>query len=103
MSKIRDFLESDIRKMILLKIPEGPIKKGGKHWKATLIVDDIIIDTIKVPNDHKRIMHATKSQYIARSLCLDNEQFNDFVVCNLKANEYLDIIRKTQIDNQSAS
>ncbi|MCL2194170.1 MAG: hypothetical protein FWB78_12350 [Treponema sp.] len=43
---------------------------------------------VKIPNAHRRVMHGSKSAYIARDLKLDEPQFNDFVACSMSTGEY---------------
>jgi len=88
MSGIRDFNEDEIRIAILNKAPLKNINKGGKHWKGYIYSGDVLIAKVKIPNDHRRIMHSNKSQHIAQSLKLDDEAFNRFVECTLKRIEY---------------
>lgn len=93
MSKIADFREKDIRAAIIRKAPIERINKNSKHWKADLAVNGKLVAKVKIPNDHDRIMHASKSQYIAYDLKLDDEQFNQFVKCTFSADQYTELLK----------
>jgi len=88
MGQIKDFLETEIRKAILTKAPLGDINKNGSHWKGYLFANDKLVGKVKIPNAHRRVMHGSKSAYIARDLKLDEPQFNDFVACSMSTGEY---------------
>ncbi len=92
--KIKDFKESDIRKKILSKIKPKRKNKRSPHQKRYIMIDNKIITKVKLPNNHDRIMHHNKSQYIARDLKLSNEDFNRLIDCPLKGSEYFQIIKK---------
>jgi hypothetical protein len=94
MSRIFDFTEVQIRDAILRKAPLDDINKNSKHWKGYLYINERLVGKVKIPNAHDRIMHASKSQYIAADLKLTDEQFNDFVECSLKKAEYFEILKK---------
>ena len=87
---IDDFKEKEIRNAILNKIQPKKISKG-KHWKGSIYIGDKFICKVTIPNNHDRIMHESKSQYIADSLRLLDHQFNDLVKCPLKGPAYYKI------------
>ena len=87
-SEISDFTESQIRRAILKKAPLERINKGGKHWKGYLYASGKLVGKVKIPNDHRRVMRSSKSSYIAKDLCLDDQQFNQFVQCTLSGPQY---------------
>jgi hypothetical protein len=90
---INDFTEKEIRKSILRKVnPRITHKK--KHWKGSIYLDEVFISKVKIPNEHTRVMKEKKSQYIAKSLRLDDEQFNGLIDCSIKGTEYYQIQRK---------
>lgn len=91
---IRDFSEKEIRDKILKKI--NPRLNPGSHDKGYIYLDNKIVAKVKVPNSHNRVMHKSKSKYIARSLRLDDSQFNSLIDCHLKGPEYYNIL-KTKI------
>jgi hypothetical protein len=93
MKNIKDFKEDDIRNAILQKASLGKINKQGKHWKGYIIIEGILVGKVKIPNAHPRIMHSSKSQYIANDLKLNEEQFNSFVECSLKSTSYYEIMK----------
>jgi hypothetical protein len=83
---ISDFSEKDIRNKILEKIK--PKLQPGKHDKGYIWVDGILVGKVKIPNNHSRIMKEKKSQYIALSLRLSDEDFNDLIICHLTGPGY---------------
>jgi hypothetical protein len=94
MSNINDFSEKDIRNAILRKAPLKNINKNSKHWKGYIEIDGKIVGKVKIPNEHDRVMHASKSQYIATDLKLNAEQFNAFIECTLKAEQYCSLMKQ---------
>jgi hypothetical protein len=92
--RIRDFSETEIRKAILAKAPLGNINKNTPHWKGYIFAGDKLVGKVKIPNAHKRIMHGSKSVYIARDLKLNETQFNCFVECSLSSGEYMTLLTK---------
>ncbi|MGA2545209.1 MAG: hypothetical protein ABSF43_01570 [Rectinemataceae bacterium] len=99
--KISDFTEKKIRTAILNKAPLKNIAKGGKHWKGPIFIDGTMVGKVKIPNEHIRIMHENKSQYIARDLQLNAEEFNRFVECTLTGTQYLSLLREHHATQQS--
>ena len=81
--RIRDFLESEIRTKVLSKAKPQEINKNTPHWKGYIYSGSKLVTIVKIPNDHKRVMHQSKSKYIARDLHLTEDEFNKFVVINL--------------------
>jgi len=80
--KIKDFQESEIRNKILSKANPQEINKNGKHWKGYIYSNNVLVSKVKIPNDHNRIMHQSKSQYIANDLKLTEDEFNQFIECS---------------------
>jgi hypothetical protein len=94
MGIIKDFLETEIRNAILNKTPLSKINKNSKHWKGYISLNGKLVAKVKIPNAHQKIMHSSKSTYIARDLKLDEIQFNNFVICSLSSDEYKAILEK---------
>ena len=92
---INQYEEKGIRKSILNKI-DPDIKAGSrsKHDKGSIFVDGKLRAKVKIPNNHKRIMKKTKSQYIAQDLHLKDDEFNDLIDCPLTGPKYYDILKK---------
>lgn len=86
--KIKDYKESEIRKKVLTKIKPTIKRKRAPHPKGYIYIDDILVAKVKLPNNHDKIMHQNKSQYIARDLKINNEDFNRLIDCPLKGQEY---------------
>jgi len=86
--KIKDFLESEIRSNILIKVKPQKINKKSPHWKGSIYSENILVAKVKIPNYHKRIMHQSKSKYIARDLHLTEEEFNGLIECPFKSNDF---------------
>lgn len=86
--KIKDYKESEIRNKILSKVKPQKINKKAPHWKGYICIGDKIVAKVKIPNNHNRIMHYNKSQYIARDLKLNEEDFNRLIGCPMKSTEY---------------
>ena len=84
--KIKSYEEKEIRRAILNKV--NPEIKTGKHGKGYIYIDEKVVAKVKIPNEHKKIMHQSKSKFIARDLKLDYEDFNKLIDCPLKGPEY---------------
>lgn len=95
--KIRQFKESEIREAILNKAKPKINSKRSKHAKGLIYLGDKIVARVKIPNDHKRVMQPSKSRYIAESLRLDETEFNEFVDCSLRGNEYMSILKNLDL------
>jgi hypothetical protein len=93
MADIEDFSEKEIRNAILNKASLTKINKNAPHWKGYIYDGDVLLAKVKIPNDHARVMHANKSQFIANDLHLPAEQFNLFVECKIKTGQYWDMLR----------
>ncbi len=92
---INNFEEKTIRDKILSKI-EPTIKKGrSKHQKGYIYIDGKVEAKVKIPNNHNRIMKESKSQYIATSLHLSHDEFNDLIDCPISGPQYFDLLRKS--------
>ncbi len=91
--KIKDFKENEIRATILNKANLGKINKKTPHWKGYIYCGDILVAKVKIPNDHQRIMHESKSKYIARDLRLSNDEFNAFNECTFTSKNFSDRMR----------
>ncbi len=87
---IKDFTEKNIRNAILNKVKPKNLNKG-KHWKGYIFLNDKLISKVKLPNEHIRIMHENKSSYIAKSLRLTHDQFNELIECTLSGTDYYKI------------
>jgi len=92
--KIKDYKESEIRNTILSKVKPRKINKKATHWKGYIYIGDKVVTKVKIPNDHSRILHHNKSQYIARDLKLTHEDFNRLIDCPLKRTEYYQKLAK---------
>lgn len=86
--KINSYPEKVIRKKILSKIRPEIINRNSPHWWGGVYVGDVLVTKVKIPNDHKRIMHTKKSKFIASGLRLDAQDFNRLIDCPLKGPEY---------------
>lgn len=91
MTKCRPFKEKEIRKAVMKKVRNCNDKNyitKGKHEKVYIYCGDKLILRIKVPNEHDSIMYHEKSQYIARDLGVNFEEFNELVQCSLSGTDY---------------
>ena len=86
--KIKSYKETIIRDKIVSKVKPEEIKKTSKHWKAKIFLDGKWVAKVKIPNTHNRIMHHSKSQFIARALKLNPNDFNRLIDCPLRGPEY---------------
>lgn len=84
--RIKSYKEKEIRNAILKKVK--PIINPGKHGKGYIYIGEKLVAKVKIPNEHKRIMHQSKSKFIARDLKLDDDDFNELIDCPLKGPEY---------------
>lgn len=90
---INNYSEKEIRNRIISKV-NPVIKKGrSKHDKGKIYIDEKHITTVKIPNDHSKIMKQSKSQYIASSLKLSHEEFNDLIDCPLTGSRYYEKLK----------
>ncbi|MCG2713072.1 MAG: hypothetical protein L6416_12230 [Candidatus Omnitrophica bacterium] len=85
---IKSYPEKIIRKKILSKIKPEILNENSPHWWGGIYIGTTLVAKVKIPNDHKRIMHSSKSKLIARDLRLDAEDFNRLIECPLKGPEY---------------
>lgn len=91
---IKQYTEKEIRNSILSKV-EPKIKKGrAKHDKGYIYIDGELAGKVKIPNNHNRIMKERKSQYIAHSLNLEDDEFNDLIDCPLTGPKYYDLLQQ---------
>lgn len=90
---IKDFTEKKIRNAILNKVKPKKIIKG-KHWKGSIFLQDKLISKVKIPNEHPRVMREKKSSYIANSLRLTDNEFNELIECTLSGTDYYNIQKK---------
>ena len=93
--KIKDYTERKIRHTILSKVKPGKINKNAPHWKGYISINDKTVAKVKIPNDHTRIMHHSKSLYIARDLILTYEDFNRLIDCPTTRAEYYPKLAKS--------
>jgi len=85
---IDDFIERHIARQILNKLKPERLNSRGKHRKCYIYIDGVLVAKVKIPNDHNRIMKENKSQYIAKNLKLDDNDFNDLINCPLSGPNY---------------
>jgi hypothetical protein len=90
---IKDFKESEIRKNIIKKVKPKVSRSRSPHQKGKIFVDDKLVARVKIPNDHQKIMRKSKSQYIAASLKLTDNEFNDLINCPLSGPGYYEILK----------
>jgi hypothetical protein len=93
LDKIKLFTEKDIRKAILKKADPCVKNKNAKHWMGYIEINGKCLAKVMIPNEHTRDMYKSKSKYIARDLKLNGEEFNEFIECSLKHDEYIAILK----------
>ena len=91
---IKDYPEKKIRKQILTKLKPKRGSSRSSHQKALIEVDGKIVARVKIPNDYKKIMKKSKSQYIASALRLFPNEFNDLIVCPMTGPMYYELLRE---------
>lgn len=91
---IKDYPEKEIRNKIISKLEPEIKKKRSPHDKGYIRSGGKVVAKVKIPNAHSRIMHHSKSQYIATSLRLSDLQFNDLIDCPLKGSDYYNFLEK---------
>ena len=91
---IKDFKESEIRKNIIKKIKPKIPKSRSPHQKGMIVIDDKVVARVKIPNDHQKIMRKSKSQYIAASLKLTEDEFNELIDCPLSGPGFYKILKE---------
>ncbi|MFV1976191.1 MAG: hypothetical protein ACC651_10615 [Candidatus Scalindua sp.] len=89
---IKSYEEKEIRKAILKKVK--PKINPGKHGKGYIYIGKKLEAKVQIPNEHKKIMHQSKSKFIARALKLNDENFNRLIDCSLKGPEYYTILTR---------
>lgn len=85
---IKDFTEKEIRSKIINKIDPVIKKRRSPHDKGHIEINGRIVARVKIPNNHDRIMKHSKSQYIASSLKIKEQDFNDLIDCPLSGPQY---------------
>ncbi|HMV42110.1 MAG TPA: hypothetical protein PK079_00680 [Leptospiraceae bacterium] len=88
MSKRKLFTEKEIREKILTKVDPQNINKDGKHWIGEIILNNVFINKVKIPNSHKDTMFHNKTKKIAEDLCITNDEFTDLIDCSLSGKDY---------------
>ena len=73
------------------------IHKGRKHDKGYIWLDGVLVAKVKIPNDHDRLMHQSKSKYIAEDLKLTDSEFNQLNDCTLTGPGYYTKLRSQQL------
>ena len=91
---INDYKEGEIRKKILKKIKPFIPKRKSKHQKGYICLGDKVEAKVKIPNNHDKVMKERKSQYIASSLHLEDDEFNDLIDCPITGPKYYVILEK---------
>lgn len=86
---IKDYPEKEIRKKTIEKLKPKISNTRSKHDKGLIFIEGKKVITVKLPNEHKRIMKRSKSKYIAMNLLLTPDEFNKLIDCDLKGPEYL--------------
>jgi hypothetical protein len=92
MAKFNIFTEKQVRESILKKGSLSNINKNGGHWTADIECAGKVMSFIKIPNPHKNEFWENKAKKTADQLMLSPKQYNEFVKCNMKPKEYLQII-----------
>lgn len=87
---IKSYKEKEIRNAILKKV--NPRINPEKHGKGYICIGEKVVAKVKIPNNHKKIMHQSRSKLIARDLKLDDKDFNDLIDCPLRGPEYYNIL-----------
>ena len=85
---INDYAEKTIRNAIKNKIKPAIQKSRSKHDKGYIYLKKKIEARVKIPNAHNRIMKESKSKYIASSLKLSHDEFNELIDCPLTGPMY---------------
>jgi hypothetical protein len=90
---VRPFKEKEVRKAILNKTDHleksGP--RGG-HLRIWLLYNEMKFDHLTVPNNHNNEFLSSKGNGVAEKLRLTHDQYNLFMECKMKKQEYLDIL-----------
>jgi len=93
MSKIIPFTEKEIRTKIKSKI--GPeIKRGTKHDKGLIYLDEIVVAKVKIPNGHSTPLSRDNQRHLIQSLKLEAEEFNSLIKCPLSKKEYYQLLKE---------
>jgi len=90
---IKPFSEKEIRSKIISKINPKIQKSNSPHDKGYIYLEGKNVAKVKIPNSHKRIMHQSKSKFIAESLKLTYQEFNALIDCTLRGNQYYQILK----------
>jgi len=89
---IRDLLEKDIHDSLHKKLKPKIFGKRAKHKKGHILKDGKKITVVKIPNNHNRVIHNSKTKYIALALFLNEEEFESLIDCPLTGPQYFDLI-----------
>jgi len=94
---IKSFSEKTIRNRILNKV-QPKVHKGRKHDKGYIYLDGMLVTKIKIPNEHPKIMHESKSKYLAADLRLNDSDFNSLIDCTLTGSDYYKLLKDLQLN-----
>ena len=91
---IKDYQEKTIRNQIRKKLRPKRGSSRSSHEKGLIELDGKIVARVKIPNDHRKIMKKSKSQYIASALRLFPNEFNELIDCPMTGPTYYELLRE---------
>ena len=91
------YTERYIRTKIISKAQPVIKKSRSPHDIGKIMVDGKHVTSVKIPNGHKSEFRSSKARQLAKQLCLDANQYNQFMDCPMKHKEYYEVLRKTKI------
>lgn len=102
------FKESEVSKAIRNKTNHILKKGSGKnspHDTGWLMIGDMKIEHIKIPNPHKKEFREGKASRTAKSLRLNQKEWDLFISCIMKKSEYEDLLLKkfTESEKEGSS
>jgi len=88
MTKEPAYPEKEVRNKIIAKV-NPKIKKGrAKHSKGKIFLGNKRVATVKIPNDHARLMKSRKLSKIATQLNLSLAQLCMLIDCSMNGSSY---------------
>ncbi len=82
------YTERHIRGKILTKVDPKIRNRRSPHWIGEIVVNGILISTVKIPNTNNKEFRIHKAKKLARSLCVDADQYNDLMDCPMRKKHY---------------
>lgn len=91
------FTEKEISIALNKKAPLTDVK-GKKHKIGSLIIDGKYYGKVKIPNPRSNELRSNKASNLAKQLQIGQQEYNEFMKCNLSAEDYIKIVIEKKIE-----